>query len=192
MRRFIDDELSERARIAELLRRDDTLVGVIADVAEASVKALRAGNKILLAGNGGSAGDAQHLAAEFVSRFLFDRPGLTAIALTTDTSALTAISNDYGFEQLFARQLQALGRPGDLFMAFSTSGRSPNVLTGLREARRLRVTTVGFSSQTGGDMNALCDFMFRAPSSNTAHIQELHMSAGHIICGLVEAAMFPQ
>jgi D-sedoheptulose 7-phosphate isomerase len=159
-------------------------------VARLCVDALHAGNKLLIAGNGGSAADAQHLAAEFVSRFYFDRPGLAAIALTTDTSALTAIGNDYGFERLFSRQVDALGRKGDVFIGLSTSGNSPNVLAALDECRARGIATVGLTGQGGGKMAALCDHCLRMPSTETPKIQEGHIIVGHIICALVERAMF--
>jgi D-sedoheptulose 7-phosphate isomerase len=159
-------------------------------VARLCVDALRAGGKLLIAGNGGSAADAQHLAAEFVSRFYFDRPGLAAIALTTDTSALTAIGNDYGFERLFSRQVDALGRAGDVFIGISTSGNSPNVLAALAECRTKRLITVGLTGHSGGKMAALCDHCLRMPSTETPKIQEGHIIVGHIICALVEREMF--
>jgi D-sedoheptulose 7-phosphate isomerase len=159
-------------------------------VARLCVDALRAGNKLLIAGNGGSAADAQHLAAEFVSRFYFDRPGLAAIALTTDTSALTAIGNDYGFERLFSRQVDALGRKGDVFIGLSTSGNSPNVLAAFLECRTKGLITVGLTGHSGGKMAALCDHCLCMPSTETPKIQEGHIIVGHIICALVEREMF--
>ena len=143
-----------------------------------------------LRGNGGSAADAQHLAAELVSRFNFDRPGLAALALTTDTSVITAIGNDYGYECLFARQLSAVGVAGDVFIAISTSGRSPNVMRGLEEGRRKGLLTVGFTGQPGGTMPPLCDHCIRIPSAETPKIQEGHIVLGHIICGLIERELF--
>ena len=143
-----------------------------------------------MAGNGGSAADAQHIAGEFVSRFAFDRPGLAAIALTTDTSILTAIGNDYGYEKLFSRQVQALGSKGDIFIGYSTSGRSPNVLRAFEEARSKGIVCVGFTGNKGGPMIELCDFLLAVPSDETPKIQEGHLVLGHILCGLVERAMF--
>jgi len=147
---------------------------------------LRDGGKVLLAGNGGSAADAQHIAAEFVGRFVNDRAPLPALALTTDTSALTAIGNDYGFEQVFERQVRALGRRGDVFVAISTSGRSPNVLAALKAARELGLTAVGFTRDAKTPMHALCDLVLAAPSEETALIQQIHITAAHAICHLVE------
>jgi D-sedoheptulose 7-phosphate isomerase len=186
----IAGELRKSAAVIGAIAADADLALAIETVARLCVAALRAGNKVLLAGNGGSAADAQHLAAEFVSRFNFDRPGLAAIALTTDTSALTAIGNDYGFEKLFSRQVDALGRTGDVFIALSTSGNSPNVLGALAECRARGIVTVGLTGQSGGEMAALCDYCLRMPSAETPKIQEGHIVVGHVICGLVEGEMF--
>ncbi len=190
MKDFIVAELTKSVSVMGKILASEELIRQIETVASGCVAALRNGNKILLAGNGGSAADAQHLAAEFVSRFYFDRPGLAAIALTTDTSALTAIGNDYGFERLFSRQVDALGRRGDVFVGISTSGRSPNILAALRECRSKGITTVGLVGEGGGDMPTLCDHCLRMPSGETPKIQEGHIVVGHIICGLVEREMF--
>ena len=169
---------------------DEAQLAAIAAIAEATTQTLRAGGKILLAGNGGSAADAQHIAAELVGRFAFDRAPLPAIALTTDTSALTAIGNDYGFDSVFERPLRALGRKGDLFIGISTSGRSPNVVAALRAAREIGIASVGFTGTKGASMSALCDHILIAPSDDTALIQQLHITAAHAICGLVESELF--
>src|SRR5260221_13611248 len=187
---FIAGELRKSAAVISAILADGDLARTVETVAQLCVTSLRGGSKILLAGNGGSAADAQHLAAEFVSRFYFDRPGLAAIALTTDTSALTAIGNDYGFERLFSRQVDALGRAGDVFVGISTSGNSPNVLAALVECRAKGVATVGLTGQSRGQMAALCDHWLRMPSGETPKIQEGHIIVGHIICGLVEREMF--
>jgi D-sedoheptulose 7-phosphate isomerase len=167
----------------------DFLAAVIA-IADRTTRTLREGGKLLLAGNGGSAADAQHIAAEFLSRFAFDRHPLPAIALTTDTSVLTAIGNDYGFDRVFERQVRGLGRPGDLFLAISTSGRSANVLLALQAAREIGVTTVGFSGANKTDMRALCDLFLAVPSTETAVIQQIHITASHAICDVVERDLF--
>lgn len=169
---------------------DENLLKTLSAATEACIRCLNARGKILLAGNGGSAADAQHIAAEFVSRFAFDRAGLPAIALTTDTSILTAIGNDYGFEQVFARQVQAHARKGDVFIGYSTSGKSPNILRGFEEARRLGLITVGLTGNRGGPMRELCDHLLEVPSADTPKIQEGHLVLGHILCGLVERALF--
>lgn len=153
------------------------------------VSALGAGGKVMFCGNGGSAADAQHLAAELVGRYRYDRRPLAALALTVDTSALTAIGNDYGFNLVFARQLRGIARPGDVLFGISTSGRSPNVIEGLRIARDLGVRTIGLTGAGGADMAPLCDVLISVPSSETNHIQEMHIAVGHMICGIVESEL---
>ena len=171
---------------------DLNCVETIAAIVDRLVTALTVGNKVLLAGNGGSAGDAQHIAGEFLSRLNYDRAPLAAVALTTDTSVLTAIGNDYGYELLFERQVLGLGRPGDVFIGISTSGRSPNILRALEAARRSGLTTIGFTGKRGGDMADSCDLCLRVPSDSTPLIQQLHITVGHIVCGLVEERLFPR
>jgi len=178
------------ARMLDSMADDPALVGAVVAVVEACVRTMQTGNKVLLAGNGGSAADAQHIAGEFVSRFAFDRPGLAAIALTTDSSVLTAIGNDYGYERVFARQVQALGRPGDLFIGLSTSGRSPNVLRAFEAAREAELVTVGFTGNRGGPMHELCDHLLAVPSPDTPRIQEGHIVLAHTVCLLVEQRIF--
>jgi D-sedoheptulose 7-phosphate isomerase len=151
--------------------------------------ALRAGNKLLIAGNGGSAADAQHIAAEIVGRYKKDRPAFAAIALTTDTSALTAISNDYGFEQVFARQVEGLGKRGDVLLVLSTSGRSANILSCLKTARSQGLVTVGFTGAKGSALGASCDHLLVAPSEDTAVIQQIHLAFAHGICDAIEQAL---
>ena len=169
---------------------DRAFVAATAAIARRIAGSLRRGGKVLLAGNGGSAADAQHIAAEFLSRFKLDRSPLPAIALTTDSSVLTAIGNDYGFADVFKRQVRALGRAGDVFLGLSTSGRSQNVLAALRAARELGLVTVGFTGGSGGDMRGLCDFICAAPSEDTALIQQVHLVAVHVLCLLVEQDLF--
>jgi len=171
---------------------DAEFVAAIRDIAEVTANAIGNGCKLLLAGNGGSAADAQHLAGEMLSRLNYDRAPAAALALTTDTSVLTAIGNDYGYDRLFERQILGLGRAGDVFIAISTSGRSPNILRALEAARERRIITVGFTGWTGGEMPLRCDLCLRAPSDSTPLIQQVHITAGHIICGLVEERLFPR
>ena len=166
------------------------LLATVEAAAQACVKSLRAGGKILLAGNGGSAADAQHIAGELVSRFAFDRPGLPAIALTTDSSVMTAIGNDYGFEKLFTRQVQAQGKPGDVFIGYSTSGKSLNILTAFELARQSGIVTIGLTGNRGGPMTELCDYLLEVPSASTPKIQEGHLVLGHILCGIIEKEIF--
>jgi D-sedoheptulose 7-phosphate isomerase len=171
---------------------DPTFADAISDIVEVTATALDKGHKLLLAGNGGSAADAQHLAGEMLSRFHYDRAPAAAIALTTDTSVLTAIGNDYGYERLFERQILGLGCAGDVFIAISTSGRSANILRAIDAARQKRILTVGFTGRTGGEMSSRCDICLHAPSDSTPLIQQIHITAGHVICGLVEERLFPR
>lgn len=168
---------------------DERLLASIVQVSELIERALRAGNKVMLAGNGGSAADSQHIAAEFVSRFEFDRPGLPSIALTTDTSMLTAIGNDYGYEHVFARQVQANGRAGDVFIGISTSGNSKNVVLAVDACKKMGITTVALCG-AGGKLKDLCDHALAVPSTHTPRIQENHILIGHAICALVEEAIW--
>ena len=183
-------QILQTRQLMDALLEDSALLESVEQAARACIQSLKNGGKILLAGNGGSAADAQHIAGELVSRFLFDRPGLPAVALTTDTSILTAIGNDYGYERLFARQIQALGRSGDVFIAYSTSGNSPNICVALQEAQAQGVRTIGMTGNRKGGMNAHCDYLIEVPSSETPKIQEGHLVLGHILCGLIEAALF--
>ncbi|MGD9838196.1 MAG: D-sedoheptulose 7-phosphate isomerase [Afipia sp.] len=176
------DGLIKAVQSAELRATTHTIARAVTD-------ALKTGNKLLLIGNGGSAADAQHIAAEIVGRYKQERPGWAAIALTTDTSALTAIANDYGFEQIFARQVQGLAKRGDVLFALTTSGRSPNILAALKVARDLGVTTIGFTGTRGESMRASCDHLFIAPTDDTPVIQQVHMMAMHAICDEVEQAL---
>jgi D-sedoheptulose 7-phosphate isomerase len=169
---------------------EEALLSKMEAVAIACINCLQRGGKILLAGNGGSAAQAQHMAGEFMGRFAFDRPGLPAISLTTDTSVLTAIGNDYGYENLFSRQVQAHGNKGDVFIGYSTSGQSPNILKAFEEARACGLVCIGFTGNKGGPMHELCDFLIEVPSSETPRIQEGHLLLGHILCGLVEKDLF--
>lgn len=189
---YVRQELEKTVSTLQAMLADDALALNVERIAEVWIESLRAGGKILFAGNGGSAADAQHLAGELVSRLHYDRPGLAALALTVDTSVLTAIGNDYGYEHVFARQINAVGRAGDVLVGLSTSGRSPNILAALKEARSLGITTVGFTGQPGGEMPGLCEYCIRVPSSETPRIQEGHIALGHTICGLVEACLFPR
>lgn len=169
------------------LRSAETLSLEAARVAAAIHESFESGGKVLLCGNGGSAADAQHLAAELAGRLRRERRGLPAVALTVNGSVLTAVSNDYGYEMVFARQVEALGLPGDVLVAISTSGSSPNVVRALERARAAKLITVGFLGDRGGDMEAHCDHLIKAPSSDTQRIQEIHIAVGHAICELVEA-----
>lgn len=191
MSEFIQGEFDKTLANFNAMAADATLRNQITEAVDLCVGALRAGNKMLFAGNGGSAADAQHWAGELVSRFYYDRPGLPAIALTTDTSILTAIGNDYGYDYTFARQVEALGREGDVLVAISTSGRSKNILRALDAAKERDVRVIGFTGAGGGDMAERCDICFRVPSDETPRIQEGHEFIGHLLCALIESEMFP-
>jgi D-sedoheptulose 7-phosphate isomerase len=191
----VRDALGAAARLLDAMAADEALCAATVAAAGVCVAALRAGGKLLLCGNGGSAAEAQHWAAELVSRFNHDRPGLAAIALTADGAILTGIGNDYGQARIFARQVEALGAAGDVLLALSTSGRSPNVLEALRSARARGMATIGFTGERGGQagdaMAALCDICVAVPSAVTPRIQEGHAVLGHALCAAIEAALFP-
>lgn len=187
---IITQEIQKTRATVDAVLADTALLAQVQEVADICIKALKADNKIIFCGNGGSAADSQHLAAELVSRLNFDRPGLAALALTVDTSALTAIGNDYGFESVFARQLEAVGKKGDVLIAISTSGNSPNVLKAIESARARGITVIGKTGKSGGKMAGMCDLILKMPSSETPKIQECHMMLGHIYCSLVELALF--
>jgi D-sedoheptulose 7-phosphate isomerase len=177
-------------QVVERASADGKFVAAAVEIAGRIAASLKSGGKVMLAGNGGSASDAQHIAAELVGRLVADRAPLAALALTTDTSALTAIGNDMGFEQVFARQVRALGRKGDVLIGISTSGRSPNVIEALKAARELGVVTVGFTKHAATPMRPLCDLVLAVPSDEVALIQQMHITAGHAICHLVEQELF--
>ena len=190
MKNLIVEKLGNCVATLQKVMADDVLLSEVAKAAEVTGKALLTGRKLMVAGNGGSAADSQHLAAEFVSRFTVDRPAMRAIALTTDTSILTAIGNDYSYDNVFERQIEALGQAGDVFLGISTSGSSKNVLKALHLSRKLGITTIGFSGRDGGKMPPLCDYNVIVPSEITANIQESHLALEHIFCHLVEIAYF--
>jgi D-sedoheptulose 7-phosphate isomerase len=174
----------------EAVAHDTALHTRLVAAAEATADALLGGGKLMAAGNGGSAADAQHLVAEFVCRLVDDRPAMRAVALTTNTSILTAVSNDYGFERVFARQIEALGEAGDVFLAISTSGNSPNVISALEQCRTMGIATIGLTGNTGGKMLPLCDHCLRVPSEVTMYIQQAHLALEHIFSLLVERCYF--
>jgi D-sedoheptulose 7-phosphate isomerase len=180
-----------RQSLAALERttQDAASLATARKIAAVILAALRSGNKLLIAGNGGSAADAQHIAAEIVGRYKQDRPAYAAIALTTDTSALTAVANDYGFEQVFVRQVEGLGKRGDVLLALSTSGRSPNILAALRTARQQGLVTIGFTGSKGEALRSLCDHLLAAPSDDTPVIQQIHLAVAHGICDEIEQTL---
>ncbi len=185
IRQCIEDSLAVKQKVLN----DQALLDRLQRVADVCIQAFRQGNKVMLAGNGGSAADAQHIAAEFVSRFDFDRPGIPSLALSTDTSMLTAIGNDYGYEHVFRRQVQAQGREGDILIGISTSGNSRNVILAVEEARRMGIVTVALTG-ANGILPGLCDHALQVPATHTPRIQENHILLGHILCGYVESVIF--
>jgi len=192
MKSTILGQMADTQAVMAAMAADAKLVQTLETVAQACVKSLGQRGKLLFMGNGGSAADSQHLAGETVSRFAYDRPGLAAVALTVDSSVMTAIGNDYGYELLFSRQVEALGQPGDVLFGFSTSGKSPNILKALRTAREMGLVTVGMTGNRGEVITQLVDHCVEIPSACTPNIQEGHIVVGHIICGLIEASIFPQ
>nr|WP_294795885.1 D-sedoheptulose 7-phosphate isomerase [uncultured Mucilaginibacter sp.] len=187
---IVEAQVQESIKVKQAILADGDLLNSIHAAASMVTDAYKDNKKTLLGGNGGSAADAQHIAGEFVSRFYFDRPGLPSIALSTDTSILTAIGNDYGYDKLFSRQVQAQGVSGDVFIGISTSGNSVNVIEALKMCKEKGVKTIGLTGLSGGKMKDLCDICINIPSSETPRIQEAHILVGHIICCIVEEEIF--
>jgi len=190
LNKFIENQVKKSYEVKQEIYQNSELMALIEKVSLKLVEVYKNKNKTLIAGNGGSAADAQHIAGEFVSRFYFDRPGLASIALTTDTSMLTAIANDYGYERVFSRQIQANGVEGDVFIGISTSGNSENVIRALKECKEKGIITVGLTGKSGGLMMELCDYCICVPSNDTPRIQESHILIGHILCAVVEESIF--
>ncbi|HXB61737.1 MAG TPA: D-sedoheptulose 7-phosphate isomerase [Acidobacteriaceae bacterium] len=190
MQELVRKQLNDSITTFQKVLSDNDLIQTVVEAAEKTAKAMRDSRKLMVAGNGGSAADAQHLVAEFVSRLTVDRPALRAIALTTDTSILTAIGNDYSYDNVFERQIEALGQEGDVFMGISTSGNSKNILKGLELANKMGITTIGYSGNNGGKMLPLCDYNVVIPSKVTMNIQECHLALEHIFCMVVERCYF--
>lgn len=189
---MIEFRIKESIEAKQKLLSEAKLLEGVQRVIDLIVNTYRSGGKVLFCGNGGSAADAQHLAAEFSGRFYFDRPPLDAEALHVNTSYLTAVANDYSFDEVFARLVRAKGKKGDVLIAISTSGNSPNILKAIAEASDIGMITVGFTGETGGKMKPLCQHLINVPSKDTPRIQEMQMLLGHIICEMVESAIFPQ
>jgi len=190
MKASIVKAFDESIRVKQAFLRDN--LEALTQAIDAIVAAFKRGNKLLLFGNGGSAADAQHIAAEFTNRFLIERPPLPALALTTDTSALTAIANDYDYTQIFAKQIQALGKAEDIAIAISTSGNSPNVLLAIEACKKLNISTIGLTGGSGGKMIGKVDYMLRVgEGKNSPRIQETHILVGHVICDIVDQKLFP-
>lgn len=192
MKKSITTQIQNSIQIKQSILVEEILIDKVIETVNHINCCLKNTGKILIAGNGGSAADAQHMAGEFVSKFYFDRPALPAIALTTDTSILTAIGNDYGYQDVFSRQLEALGNKGDVFIGISTSGNSENIIKALHVCKDKGIISIGFTGLNGGKMNDLCDICIQIPSDETPRIQESHIMIEHIICSLVEDYFFGQ
>ncbi len=192
MKHLVQKQLAQSIATMQAVLADQRISDTLVTAAQLTANAMQSGHKLLVAGNGGSAADAQHLVAEFVVRLTVDRPALRAIALTTDSSILTAAGNDYGFDQLFSRQLEALGQPGDVFLGISTSGNSKNIVKALHQAKKTGIATIGLTGNDGGQMLPLCDHNLVIPSAVTMNIQESHLALEHIFCMLVERFLFGQ
>jgi D-sedoheptulose 7-phosphate isomerase len=190
MHDYVVQQIKKSIDTKNRLLENKEILDDIIKISKVCISAYKNGKKILIAGNGGSAADAQHIAGELVSKFYFDRPGLTAFALTTDTSILTAVGNDYGYEKLFSRQIQANGDSGDVFIGISTSGNSKNIIEALKECKKKEIVTVGLTGESGGLMDDLCDYCIKVPSNETPRIQESHILIGHIICAVIEEELF--
>lgn len=186
----IQEQIKDSIGTMQAILDDKPLLELIEKAAKLCIQTYKKGHKIIIAGNGGSAADSQHFAAELVSKFYFDRPGLNAIALTTDTSILTAIANDYGYEHIFARQIQAKGRCGDVFIAISTSGNSQNIINALIECQNQGIVSIGLTGKKIGKIDNLCDICIKVPSNVTPRIQEAHIGIEHILCCIIEKAIF--
>ena len=187
---MILEQVDELTQVNQKMFSDKLLISKLAEVSSICINTFKKDGKLLIAGNGGSAADAQHFAGELVSRFLFDRPALSATALTTDSSILTAIGNDYGYEDVFARQIQAHGRSGDVFIAISTSGNSSNILKAIQTAKAIGLVVIGLTGRSGGKMKDMCDVCLCAPSDSTPRIQECHLFFEHTLCACIEESLF--
>ncbi|URZ14867.1 D-sedoheptulose 7-phosphate isomerase [Clostridium felsineum] len=190
MRSLIENQIKSSIEAKQKLLGDDNFIESIQNIVNIVIKAYRSGNKVLICGNGGSAADSQHIAAEFVSKFKMDRNALPAIALTVNTSVLTSIGNDYDYKNIFERQVEAFGKEGDVIIGISTSGNSPNISLALKKAKALGMITIGFLGRDGGDNKNYCDVPMVVPSEDTPRIQEAHIMIGHIMCELVEKELF--
>jgi len=190
MEDYIQAQMDQALLLKQKVCADIDLIDLIARVSKVCIEGYKNNNRVFCAGNGGSAADAQHIAAEFVSRFYFDRPALAAEALTVNTSILTAIANDYSYDKIFSRQIEANARPGDIFFAITTSGNSANILEAIHAGKKIGMKIVGFTGETGGKMAELCDYCFKVPSRDTPRIQEIHILIGHLICAVVEREIF--
>jgi len=190
VKRYIKDQIKKSYETKQIIYENEELLNKIEEVSKLCVKLYKTNNKTILAGNGGSAADAQHIAAELVGRYGFDRPSLPSLALTTDTSSLTAIGNDYGYDKVFSRQLEGMGQSGDIFIGISTSGNSKNIINAFKSAKDKNITTIALVGKDGGEMAEVADIALIVPSKSTPRIQESHILIGHIICDIIEKEIF--
>jgi len=190
MKTYIKDQIKKSYETKQIIYKDEALLDKIVEVAQKCVALYKTDKKTILAGNGGSAADAQHIAAELVGRYGFDRPSIPSLALTTDTSNLTAIGNDYGYDQVFSRQLEGMGQEGDIFIGISTSGNSVNILKAFESAKKKKIMTVALTGRDGGEMAKIADIALIVPSNSTPRIQESHILIGHILCDIIEKEIF--
>lgn len=190
MNSCIKKQIAESITIKQIISSDDKIIKEIESVSLEIINAYKRGNKTIIAGNGGSAADAQHISAELVGKYNFKRPSLASISLTTNSSILTAIGNDYGFDEIFSRQIEGNGIAGDVFLGISTSGNSKNIIEALKECKKKDIITVGLTGKSGGEMDNYCDYCIKIPSDETPRIQETHILISHIICSIVEEAIF--
>ena len=187
---YITKTIKSSINTKQLLLEDESILLSIQSISEEIICSMSRGGKLMIAGNGGSAGDAQHVAGEFINKFNFNRPGLPCIALSTDTSVITAVSNDYLFSHIFSKQIEALGKPGDVFIGITTSGNSPNIVEAFRLCKEKNITTVGLTGYNYGEIDDLCNYIIKVPSAETPRIQETHLLIEHVICGIVENSIF--
>ena len=190
MKELVQKQLAQSIATMQAVLADPHIAETLVSIGDLTANAMKSGKKLLVAGNGGSAADAQHLVAEFVVRLTVNRPALRAVALTTDSSILTATGNDFGFDRLFERQVEALGQPGDVFLGISTSGNSVNIINALQQAQKMGISTIGFTGNDGGKMRCLCNYNIVIPSTVTMNIQESHLALEHIFCMIVERFTF--
>jgi D-sedoheptulose 7-phosphate isomerase len=190
MKNYVLNEIKDRIELKNRILSSSLFIDSIIETSSICIKALTNGRKILLAGNGGSAGDSQHIAGELVNRFHFDRDGLAAVALTTDTSVITAIANDYSYEQIFSRQIESIGKQGDVFFAITTSGNSSNIITAAKAANKIGIKVIGLTGEGGGALAELSDVLIDVPSKGTPEVQEIHILVAHLVCSIIESEIF--
>jgi D-sedoheptulose 7-phosphate isomerase len=192
MKEYVLNEITDRIELKKRVLSDSSLIDSVIETSTLCIEALNNGRKIMLAGNGGSAGDSQHIAGELVNRFHYDRDGLAAVALTTDTSVITAIANDYDYNKIFSRQIESIGKPGDIFFGITTSGNSGNILEAAKAAKKIGIKVIGLTGKSGGQLREYCDTLVAVPAEGTPEIQEIHLFVAHTVCAIIESEIFPR